>query len=154
MPIGELAVIEIVPSATPQSLTSVLTADVKIGGVLSSITSIGPRLSQPPLAFLTLVSYVPPHKPVNVPPLASQVRPPSFENSYEPDPPVAVMVNVPSQTLQSVGFVEATFVIAGAVGGVIMTGLKPFVLLFRPCVAAACVLATIQVPSAFLTNIL
>jgi len=46
---------------------------------------------------------------------------PSIEYSNEPLPPVAVIVIVPSVTLQFVGLVEVTLVILGAFGAVKIT---------------------------------
>ena len=137
LPIGELAVIVIVPSATPQSVISVPTALVNTGGVLSSRTSVGPVTSQPPPAFLTAISYDPPAKPVNI--FDDCHVPPFSEYSSAPFP-MAVTVIVPSTSPQLVGLVEATFVMLGADGDVRMIGL------FASGVS--------QEPSVFLTNTL
>ena len=77
---------------------------------------------------------------MNVPPLAVNVAPPSIEYSNGANPPCAETVIVPSATLQSVGFADATFVIVGAFGAVKITGLEVY--------------NTSQVPSLFLTDTL
>ena len=79
-------------------------------------------------------------KPANVPPLATQFPPPSIEYSNGAVPPVAVMVIVPSATPQSVGFVDDTFVMLGALGIDKLIGL-----VFQ---------GVLQEPSVFLTNTL
>ena len=66
LPFGEVAVIVIVPSSTPQSVGCVEVAETITGATLSSNISHGPTTSQVPLAFLTMIQYVPPAKPVNV----------------------------------------------------------------------------------------
>ena len=60
---------------------------------------------------------------VKTPPLVSHVVPPSVVYSYEPAPPVAVIVIVPSSTPQSVGSLLVTLTIDGAFGAVKTTGL-------------------------------
>ena len=71
---------------------------------------------------------------------ACHVSPLSMLYSNAPCPPVAVMSIVPSAKPQSVGCVEATFVIEGALGTVNSTGLE--------------VWAVTQLPSIFLTKML
>ena len=77
---------------------------------------------------------------MNEPPFCIQVVPPSIEYSSGAVPPEAVTVIVPSATPQSVGLVEATFVMEGAFGISNMTGLL--------------ISGVLQEPSVFLTNTL
>ena len=79
-------------------------------------------------------------KPANEPPFATQVSPLSIEYSSGAVPPDAVIVIVPSKAPQSVGSLEETFVILGALGTVKMTGLFAY--------------NTSQEPSVFLTDML
>ena len=55
-PIEELAVMVIVPSATPQSVGSVPTAALKVGSTLSTNTSVVPTTIQVSSPFLTWIS--------------------------------------------------------------------------------------------------
>ena len=66
---------------------------------------------------------MPPANPVNTPPFANQSVP-LIVYSNVPEPPVAVTVIVPSVNPQFVGSLDATFVIDGAPGTVMMIGLS------------------------------
>ena len=142
LPALEVAVMVIVPSATPQSVGSEEATLVMVGVTGSTRFTIAPVTSQDSSAFLTIILYglLLPSSPVNEPPFCTQFRPPSMLYSNGAVPPLAVIVIVPFETPQSVGSVDATLVIVGAAGTDNITGL-----------AAS---ALVQLPSIFLTKTL
>ena len=114
VPLPPDVVIVIVPSSTPQFVGSVLATLSITGGIGATRISSVSVTSQVPSMFLTLILYVPAIKPVNVPD-CDQEAPSLIEYSTAPCALDAVIVIVPSLTPQSVGLVEVTDEMTGAI---------------------------------------
>ena len=137
-PCPPVAVTVIVPSVSPQSVGFVEDTFTMLGAVgAPNITGLSAsKTKQVPSVFLTATLYEPDARPENEA-LFCQFKPPSMEYSRVlPADEVAVIVIVPSSTLQSVGSVDETFEMVGTTLFVNVTGVP----------------VTIQVPSAFLTR--